>query len=279
MSYINVYFLVVAGGTLHNYLDGMMNRGGEFYIIPEIGGFNGVSWTINDFMQLWEIGILGNFPVIALIIGIVLIFGFIYLFIWFLKENSKKAGLITLSYIILFMLTFLLLGSLSTEHADAGAIAYISLFWAIPLACCVLSTREFKYFKKTIKITKEKKNKNLTLIILWLFLVGLLGVVATILGFIINNAIITFIFDNYGTEIPSYLGPGEIFTIALILESFILALSIISLTCSFGLKTKNKKIWRITIYCHLIFSWTIIGLYVACALSDKNVKESFKSRA
>jgi len=114
MSYINVYFLVVAGGTLHNYIDGMMNRGGIFYIVPEISSFSGVTWTVDDFMQLWETGLLGNIPVVALIIGILLILGFIFLFVWFLKNNSKKAGLITLSYVMLFMLTYFLLGSLST---------------------------------------------------------------------------------------------------------------------------------------------------------------------
>ena len=70
MSYINVYFLVVAGGTLHNYIDGMMNRGGIFHIIPQISSFNGVSWSVDDFMQLWEVGILGNIPVISLIIAV-----------------------------------------------------------------------------------------------------------------------------------------------------------------------------------------------------------------
>lgn len=279
MSYINVYFLVVAGGTLHNYIDGMMNRGGIFHIIPQISSFNGVSWSADDFMQLWEVGILGNIPVIALIIGVLFILGFIFLFIWFLKDTSKKAGLITLSYVIVFMVTYFLLGSLSTEHADAGAIVYISLFWGIPFACCALSTREFKYFKKTLEPTKEKKNKNLALITLWLFLVGLLGVVAMILGFIMNNTIITYIFDNYGTEMPPHLGPGEILALALILESLILTLSIISLICAIGLKTRREKIWRFTIYCHLVFSWTIIGLYIACALSVKQVKETIVNRA
>jgi len=278
MSYINVYFLVVAGGTLHNYIDSMMNRGGIFYIVPEISSFSGISWTVDDFMQLWETGLLGNIPVVSLLIGILLILGFIFLFVWYLKNISKKAGLITLSYVMLFMLTYLLLGSLSTEHADAGAIVYISLFWAIPLACCVLSTREFKYLKKTTEKTREKKNKNLTLITLWLFLVGSLGGIAMILGFSLNNAIITFIFDNYGAEMPSYLGSGEILAIALILESLILTLSFISLACAIGLKTKNEKIWRFTIYCHLILSWTIIGLYIACALSDKQVKETIENK-
>jgi hypothetical protein len=176
------------------------------------------------------------------------------------------------------MVTYLLLGSLSTEHADAGAIAYIGLFWAIPLACCVLSTREFKHFKKPVDVAKEKRKKNLELITLWLFLVGFLGVVAMILGFALNNVIITFIFDNYGTEMPSYLGPGEILAIALILESVMLMLSIISLTCAIGLKKRNERIWKITIYCHLVFSWTIIGLYIACALSIKQVKETILNR-
>ncbi len=279
MSYINVYFLVVAGGFLHNYLDGVMNRGGVFFIIPEISSFSGVSWTIDDFMLLWETGLLGNIPVVALIIGVLLILGFIFIFVWFLEVISKKAGLITLSYVILFMLTYLLLGSLATEHADAGAIVYIGLFWAIPLACCVLSTREFKHFKKPVELAKEKRNKNLELITLWLILVGSLGVIAMILGFSLNNVIITFIFDNYGTEMPSYLGPGEILVIALILESVMLTLSIISLACAFGLKIRNEKLWRFTIYCHLGFSWTIIGLYIACALSDKYVKESFNNKA
>ena len=279
MSYINVYLLVVAGGILHNYIDGMMNRGGIFYIIPQIKNLSGVSWTIDDFMLLWETGLLGIIPVVSLIIGVLLILGFIFVFTWFLQDFSKKAGIITVSYVILFMLTYLLLGSLSTEHADAGAIMYICLFWAIPLACCVLSTRDFKEFKKSSAIAKEKRNKNLGLITFWLFLVGSLGAIAMIVGFFLNTAIITFIFDNYGTELPSYLGPGEILAFALILESVILSLSIISLACAIGLKTKNEKIWRVTIYCHLLFSWTIIGLYIACALSVKQVKETILNRA
>ena len=175
---------------------------------------------------------------------------------------------------MLFMLTYFLLGSHSTEHADAGAIVYVGLFWAIPLACCVLSTREFNYFQKATKTTREKKNKNLVLITSWLFLVGSLGVVAMILGFSLNNALIAFIFDNYGAEMPSYLGPGEILAIALILEIIILTLSIISLTSAIGLKIRNERIWKFTIYCHLVVSWTIIGLYIACALSVKQVKET-----
>jgi hypothetical protein len=146
LSYINVYFLVLAGGIMHNYLDGVMNRGGDFYIIPEISSYSGVTWTIDDFMQLWEIGFLGSFPIVALVVGVVLIFGFIFLFIWFLKKNSRKAGLITFTYITSFMVFFFLFGAITTgEHSDAGAIVYIGLFWAIPLACCVLSTRDFRY--------------------------------------------------------------------------------------------------------------------------------------
>ena len=99
-----------------------------------------------------------------------------------------------------------------------------------------------------------------------------------ILGFSLNNAIITFIFDNYGAEMPSYLGPGEILVLALILESLILTLSIISLTSAIGLKIRNERIWKFTIYCHLVLSWTIIGLYIACALSVKQVKETIVNR-
>ena len=73
---------------------------------------------------------------------------------------------------------------------------------------------------------------------------------------------------------PTYLGPGEILAITLILESLILTLSIIGLTCAIGLKIRNERIWKFAIYCHLVVSWTIIGLYIACALSVQQVKEN-----
>ena len=261
---------------MHIYLDSLINYGGIFRVIPEISNFNGINWYLEDFMKLWETGFLAINPVIALIIGVLFIFGFVFIFVGFLKFLSLKGFIMVLVYISSFIVLFFLLGSISTgEHSDVGAIIYAGLFLLSPLILCTLSIRDFKSIKEIrIKIFKSS-NRKLFILSLMFILVGIFGFVLSVIGFVFNNILVKFIIENYGTDLPITIGELEISLFTFLIELLIMILSIFNLTCAVGLFSKNKLLWKFTIYYQLAFSWTVIGLAIACALSENTIKEIF----
>ncbi len=140
VPYLNTYCLVVAGGTLHNYLDGIINGGGHFSLTFSVGSIPGFSPTIADFQGLWIHGALGDSG-LALALGIPFIMGFIYYYTRFLKDAPNKALLGIAVYIAAFMVCFYFLGSGMTGHDEAGAIAYVCLFWGFPFGLITLSVK------------------------------------------------------------------------------------------------------------------------------------------
>ena len=282
LHFLNTYLLVLAAGILHNYLDGIMNKVGEFRIIPQLPLNNEeLSWTLGDLIKFGEEGVLQINFLIAISIGVTLIFGFIFVFIWFLKKNSKTNAIIVCIYIVGFVIFFYLAGSIiTTFHPDGGAIIYVSIFWAVPLILCVLSTREFNFIKRNenglIKLKKKNADKSLRklfFVIAWLFITGLLFMIASIYGFIFNDVILKRIFSNYGNEISQYFSYNEVYTLLIIIEIIHLVIALLNFICGIGLIFKNKYIWKFTVYYHLVFSWTLIGLVIACALNEKSIKE------
>jgi hypothetical protein len=284
LHYFNTYLLVLAAGILHLYLDGILNKGGEFRIIPQLPlNYEGLYWTLNDFFIFGEEGVLQIHFLISIFIGVTLIFGFVFVFVWFLKKNSKKNAIIVCIYIVAFVIFFYLAGSIiTTFHPDGGAIIYISIFWALPLIFCVLSTREFKFIKRDenglIKRKKyaDKRLGKLYFIIAWLFIIGLLLMIASILGFMHNDAILKHVFSNYGDRISPYFSQSEFLILLLTIETINLVMSLINFFCVIGLLFKNKHVWKFAVYYNLILSWTIIGLTIACALNEKSVKKTIK---
>jgi len=282
LHFLNTYLLVLAAGILHNYLDGIMNKEGTFRIIPQLPLNNEeLSWTLGDLIKFGEEGVLQINFLIAISIGVTLIFGFIFVFIWFLKKNSKTNAIIVCIYIVGFVIFFYLAGSIiTTFHPDGGAIIYVSIFWAVPLILCVLSTREFNFIKRNenglIKLKKKNADKSLRklfFVIAWLFITGLLFMIASIYGFIFNDVILKRIFSNYGNEISQYFSYNEVYTLLIIIEIIHLVIALLNFICGIGLIFKNKYIWKFTVYYHLVFSWTLIGLVIACALNEKSIKE------
>ena len=177
-----------------------------------------------------------------------------------------------------FIVLFFLLGSISTgEHSDVGAIIYAGLFLLSPLILCTLSIRDFKSIKEIRIKLFQSSNKKLLVLSLLFTIVGIFGFILSIIGFVFNNFLVKYIIENYGTDLPITIGEPEISLLTFLIELLIMILSIVNLTCAIGLFSKNKNLWRFTIYYQLAFSWTVIGLAIACALSEDSVKEIFNA--
>ncbi len=285
LHYLNTYLLVLGAGILHLNLDGLMNRWGRFRIIPQLP-FNDeeVFFTLRQLIAFGEEGVIQINILIAICIGVTLIFGFIFVFIWFLKKNTKTNAIIICIYILAFVIFFYLAGSIITMfHPDGGAIIYISIYWATPLILCVLSTREFKFIKRNenglIQLKRKNADKSLRKLVFvlgWLFITGILFMIASIYGFIFNDVILKRIFSNYGDEISPYFSYNELYTLIIVIEIIHLVIALLNILCGIGLIFKNKNIWKFTVYYHLVFSWTLIGLIIACVLNEKSVKKSIK---
>lgn len=281
LKYINTYFLVLAGGIMHLYLDGIMNKQGEFRIIPQLLFISkAYTWKLEDIIKFGFNGILPVYFLISMIIGFSLILGFIFVYIWFLKENSKKSGIIVICYIIGFLIFFYLVGSVATMfHPDGGAIIYISIFWGSPIILCVLSTKDFdiilkqKDTKEEKIINKDKKSKiKLFFIISWLFLVGISSLCLSIFMIIFHKEILNYIFINYGESISNYFSFHEVYVLIITIAIFHFSISILNILSGIGLLFKKRKIWKFAIYYHLAFSWTLMGLIIACALNENYIK-------
>ena len=279
LQYINTYFLVLAGGIMHLYLDSIMNKQGEFRIIPQLPfNFEEYIWTLEDFVNFGYDGVIQIYFLISIVVGISLIFGFVFVFIWFLKKNSKTAGIIVILYLIIFLIFFYLAGSISTMfHPDGGAIIYVGIFWCTPIILCVLSTKDFsipKEEKIEISVKDAKKGKRkLAIIIIWLLFWGLVTLTLSIFGIIFNKEILDRIFSNYGDSISEYFTYNEVYFLIIAVAIYHFTISLISFLCGVGLLFKNKRVWKFAVYYHLAFSWTIIGLVIACALNENSIKE------
>ena len=159
LSYLNTFYLVTAGGILHNYLDEIINYGGTFNLFPELGQIEPIRWNLDDFINLWSDGILHGNPVISIIIGFILVFSFIFVFVLYLKNTSRLTFLMMLSHMVTFLVLFYILGQPLTFHSDAGAILFVFIYWGLPLILCVLSTREFRFLKSDNSKKKEVSDR------------------------------------------------------------------------------------------------------------------------
>ena len=276
LRYLNTYFLVLASGIMHICLDGLINDVGAFIVIPQFPiTEDDIIFTLEDLNLFGNEGFFQVNLIIAMHLGIVFIFGFVFVFTYFLKKETMFTGAIIILYILGFLIFFYLVGSISTSfHPDGGAIIFLTVFWITPLALCVLSTRKFKYYRNREQL-KKKHYHNLQIVSTWLLTSGFLSLVYSILGFIFNEQILKRIFSNYKTQVSKYFTYNEVYILLLSVEIFLLIISLLNFLCAFGLIFKNQKIWKFTIFYHLIFLWTLIGLLVACALSENNVKEQF----
>lgn len=285
LHYINTYLLVLGAGILHNYLDGIMNKVGEFRIIPQLtDNYEETFWTLNDLNTFGQYGILQVHILASIIVGVSLIFGFVFLFVWFLKKNSIKNGIIIWIYILGFVIFFYLAGSIVTLfHPDGGAIIYVSIFWASPLILCVLSTKEFNFIKRDenglIKLKERHIDKGLgklILIIACSFIFGLILFIFSAFGIIYHEEIVKRVYTNSGDRISEYFSYNEFHLLFLAMVIFNLVISLINIINAIGLALKNKYMWKFAVYSNLIFSWTILGLTIACALNEKSVKKIIK---
>ncbi len=280
MPYLSVYCLVAAGGIMHNYLDGIMNNTGRFYFIPELStGYSGLNMNIEEIINLWWDGVIDFNPILSLLIGISFILGFVFVFVWFIKKNSIFSALISVAYIIAFVVFYYLVGYNSTVHADGPAVLYVSIFWCIPIILCVLSTKSIRLIKRDGRVIKEdlikKYPRNLIIISIWLLLLGGICSIAAILGLIFQDSLLSIIYEHFGEQISSFASYDQVILTVNLLLILILSISLFNLILGVGLLLKKRTLWKITIYYHLILSWTIIGLIIACAISENSVKNSF----
>jgi len=207
LTFLNTYFVVLAGGFMHCYLDGMMNWKGVFMLSPEIGGTPALHPTLDDVFHLWWDGLLDVNPILAFSIGVMFIFGFVFVIVWFLKKNTFGAGIVVIIYLIAFMVFFALAGNMTTMiHPDGGAVVYVSLFWALPFIFIVLSTKEFKFLKRDKeKVDKKERKPHINF---WTFIYLLISVFIGFIGFLLLSS--NFIDDSsvpYDTAIWPDLNP------------------------------------------------------------------------
>ncbi|MFX0072503.1 MAG: hypothetical protein ACFFAO_15570, partial [Candidatus Hermodarchaeota archaeon] len=286
LHYINTYMLVLAAGILHNYLDGIMNKGGSFRIIPQLPlSEKELYVTLKDFMNFGQKGVLQIHFLLSLFIGVTLIFGFVFVFTYFLKKDSKKNAVIVSIYLILFVFFFYLAGYvITTFHPDGGAIIYVTIFWGAPLILCALSTKDFKFIRRDenglINSQKEPAGKSswkLFLILTWFFTSALLLMFVSAYFLVFNRKLATYVFSNYGDQLSPYFSYIEFVMLIITIGVITLAISLINFFCGFGLLVKNKVVWKFAVFYNLILSWTIIGLTITCALNENSIKKTFEA--
>jgi hypothetical protein len=170
------------------------------------------------------------------------------------------------------------MGSVATLfHSDAGAIFYVFLIWLPVMGGISLSVKEFSHTRKDKKRfnLKERPKTLLNFISAWFLMGAVVLFFGSLLGLIFNEAIITWLFNEWGTQIEEYLTFTQVLEIAIGLEVFLLCISALNFICMFGLIIRNRTLWRITIYYQFCIAWTLIGLFMACLLSKDSIKEQF----
>lgn len=122
----------------------------------------------------------------------------------------------------------------------------------------------------------ENQHRKLLIISLWLFVSCSFELTFSLIALFLSEPIVAYIFSLYGQIISAYIGLEEILLIFTISGTIFLALSFLNFTCAIGLTIKNRRIWRLSTFYHLVFSWTIIGLIIACAINENSVKKIIK---
>ncbi|MHA1283034.1 MAG: hypothetical protein ACTSQP_11065 [Promethearchaeota archaeon] len=359
LSYSQTYYLVLAGCIMHNYLDDIINNGGVFIITPNIGDYKGFRLTINDLIEFSKEGIINVDLIISFSIAMILYFGFIISFVYFLKKNTFKEAIYLIIHICAFFTVFYLFGNYKTTfHSDNGAIIYLTIFWLIPIILCTLSVKrpiliansrssksklsiklnkiklyqtfllllaiitliegivlmilrnsivgilinseittqkyqndilsgilivsisliivggiEFSCWFFLFRKTYENKNKNIIWTSFWLFFLGGAILAISLFSLAIQDVIFNYLNTKYSVEAHSYFSIEELMNIIIFMGIVLLILALIELNIATILLLESKYSWKFAIYFHLILSWTIAGLLIACYLSENNVKE------
>lgn len=141
IPYPSAYLLACAGGIMHIYLDGVMNHQGNFHLFPSIGSIDEAIVSINEFFNIWYDPLVPVSVIIALVAGMGLVFAFIPFFLHALKTGGTRFALKAGGFVGAFMALYYVFGSLTTLHAEGGAIVYVTLFWVIPFGLCALAMK------------------------------------------------------------------------------------------------------------------------------------------
>ncbi|MFW9829629.1 MAG: hypothetical protein ACFFEY_18800, partial [Candidatus Thorarchaeota archaeon] len=277
LSFSQTFFLILAGGILHLYLDFMINNVGYIILIPGFANFEGVFFTLFDLNLLFKYELFPINPILSTFIGGLFILGFVFLFIRFLKINSRKEGFLLILYIILFSVIFSILGQTFTlSHPDLGAIIYIILFWGMPMILIVLSTKKKKIMAQNsqIKEIKEHQRDQLKTISVILFFSGLLILGISLICMIFNSEIINYLI-SLDSEIGRYINFESGMALAFFLELSGILFTIMLVISSIGFFYRIEKVRRLNIIIGILFIWTIVGLVLACKLSEDSIKKEF----
>ncbi len=280
LTFLQTFYLVLAGGIMHLYLDFMINNIGYIVLVPSIANFDTVSFTLYDLNVLFKYGLFPINPILSVFIGGLFILGFIFLFIRFLKYYSKRESFLVLLYIIVFSVMFSLLGQTFTlSHPDLGAILYIMLFWGMPMILIVLSTKESKINLKNHKKEEGKKNRDhIKRVSRILLFTGILMIIISLIFMRYNREIIIYALSLNPEEMSRYINFESGVLLAFLLELCSLIFAVILIICSIGLSYRVKKIWQLTIYIGILFIWTVLGLVLACKLCEDTVKTEFHNK-
>ncbi|MFX1588491.1 MAG: hypothetical protein ACFFC1_10070, partial [Promethearchaeota archaeon] len=247
LTFSQTFFLVLAGGIMHLYLDFMINNVGYIVLVPSFANFGTVSFTLYDLNLLFKYGLFPINPILSAFIGGLFILGFIFLFIRLVKLYSKREVFLALLYISVFSVVFSLLGQTFTlSHPDLGAILYIILFWGIPMILIVLSTKESKIIDlKNHKKEKGKKSRDpIKRVIIILLFTGILMIIISLIFMRYNREIINYALFSNPEEMSRYINFESGILLAFSLELCGIIFAVIIIICSIGLYYRIKKIWQ-----------------------------------
>lgn len=118
----------------------------------------------------------------------------------------------------------------------------------------------------------EEKNKNIIWTSFLLFFLGGVILAAAIMGLSIQALIFDYVYGRYGSWMANYISKRELINFIFNAGIFLLSLAIIELSIAIILLFRKKIFWKCAVYFHLMISWTIIGLLIACYLSENSVK-------
>ena len=92
---------------------------------------------------------------------------------------------------------------------------------------------------------------------------------------IYNREIINYALSLNPEEMSRYIDYESGVLLAFLLELCGIIFAVVLIICSIGLSYRIKKIWQLTIDIGILFIWTVLGLALACKLSEDTIKTEF----
>lgn len=267
ISWRNAYFLCIAGGITHTFIDTLFHTGHTI----DLFGFEWGSYTLSFDITFDNLLALGNLNYgiseALVIVGFVMITAVIVLTLYFLRENFRTILLYLFGIIGAFVLAHFTLGiEIMGTELDSIVILYTFFTFFIPLILIAFVVKDVAKNPTSPSRAKYSPEFRLNLVILVTFILTSLFIVLGISGIVAPDIIREIISSSLTNEI--------IFGIGIIIITF----ASVGLIGAIGLVFKRNFGRYLVIFTCILLLFFVYPFIIFLTLNQQDIKGKFMKK-